>query len=103
MLTVSVSFNSKKAGAGIQQGIDQAVRLIATDVFKTIKRLTPVRSGRARRGWKFKKKSNAHYNVRNDVPYINRLDGGSSQQARKGMTRPALSEVLSRNRSRRIK
>lgn len=103
MLTVSVSFNSKKAIAGIQKGIDQAVRSIATDVFKTIKRLTPVRSGRARRGWRLEKRSNAHYKVHNRVPYINRLDGGYSQQARNGMTRPAISEVLSRNRSRRIR
>ena len=100
MLNVSVSFNSKKAVAGIQQGIDQAVRLIATDVFKTIKRLTPVRSGRARAGWK-KRDGRMKFTIRNRVPYIGRLDDGYSNQSPKGITRPAIREVANKYRRKR--
>ena len=100
MLTVSVSFNSKKAVAGIQQGIDQAVRLIATDLFKTIKRLTPVRSGRARNAWR-KKDGRFRFTIRNKVPYIGRLDDGYSNQSPKGITRPAVREVANKYRRKR--
>ena len=103
MFDVKISFKSKKAIGDIKQGLDRAVRLVATDVFKIIKRITPVRSGRAKRGWKLNKKSNKRYEVRNNVPYGQRLDAGYSKQAPKGMTRPALREVLSTNRSRRIR
>ena len=103
MFDVKISFKSKKAIGDIKQGLDRAVRLVATDVLKVIKRITPVRSGRAKRSWKLNKKSNRHYEVRNNVPYGERLDAGYSNKAPKGMTRPAIREVLSTNRSRRIR
>ena len=107
MFSVSVSFNTKKATSGLKKSIDQAVRLIATDLHKALRnkfgKITPVRSGRARDSWKLRKKSKSNYEVSNKVPYIERLDAGYSKQAPKGMTRPSLREVLSKNRSRRIR
>jgi|TARA_B100000470_G_scaffold27989_1_gene18298 hypothetical protein len=103
MLSINVSFNTRNATSGLKKSIDQAVRGIATDLFKTIKRYTPVRSGRARKNWRMTKKSKSNYEVRNKVPYIERLDAGYSKQSPKGMTRPSLREVLTRNRSRRIR
>ena len=46
MLKVNVSFNSTKATAGLKNSIDQIVRSITTDLFDSIKKITPVRSGR---------------------------------------------------------
>lgn len=103
MFDVKISFKSKKAIGDIKQGLDRAVRLVATDVLRIIKRITPVRSGRARRSWKLNKKSNKNYEVRSNVPYGQRLDAGYSKKAPRGMTRPTLREVLSANRSRRIR
>ena len=103
MLKVNVSFNSAKATAGLKNSIDQIVRSITTDLFDSIKKITPVRSGRAKRSWRMSKKSNSNYQVRNKQPYIERLDAGYSKQAPDGMTRPAIREVLSKNRSRRTR
>ena len=103
MLSINVSFNTRNATSGLKKSIDQAVRGIATDLIKTIKRYTPVRSGRAKRSWRMDKKSNSSYQVRNKQPYIERLDAGYSKQAPNGMTRPAIREVLSKNRSRRTR
>jgi hypothetical protein len=103
MLKVNVSFNSAKATAGLKNSIDQIVRSITTDLFDSIKKLTPVRSGRAKRGWRMNKQSKTSYQVKNRLPYIDRLDAGYSKQAPKGMTRPAIREVLSKNRSRRTR
>ena len=107
MFSVSVSFNTKKATSGLKKSIDQAVRLIATDLHSALRnrfgKITPVRSGRARDSWRLRKKSKSNFEVRSSVPYMERLEQGYSKQAPRGMTRPALREVITRNRSRRIK
>ncbi len=100
---LSVLFKSGKATADLKKSIDQTVRSIAKDFFTSVKRLTPVRSGLAKRSWKLKQKSNSKYAVVNPQPYTNRLDKGYSNQAPEGMTRTALSEVKDKYRNRRIK
>ena len=108
MFSVSVSFNTKKATSGLKKSIDQAVRLIATDLHKALrnkfKKITPVgKTGRARDSWRLRKQSKSNFEVRSNIPYMERLEQGYSKQAPRGMTRPALREVITRNRSRRIK
>ncbi len=100
---LSVLFKTKKATADLKKSIDQTVRSIAKDFFTEVKRLTPVRSGLAKRSWKLKRKSRSQYAVDNPQPYIDRLDTGYSNQAPRGMTRPALREVKDKYRNRRIK
>ncbi len=55
---------------------------------------TPVRTGRAQRGWReqeFKFGSGrSSIVIRNDVPYIEALDEGSSRKAPRGIVKPAL-------------
>tara|TARA_Y100001937_G_scaffold93710_1_gene126957 strand:- start:383 stop:688 length:306 start_codon:yes stop_codon:yes gene_type:complete len=99
----SVFFNSGKATADLQKSIDQTVRSIAKDFFTSVKRLTPVRSGLAKRSWRLNEKSKSKFAVENPQPYIGRLDTGYSKQAPLGMTRPALREVKDKYRNRRIK
>ena len=96
MLDVRVRFNSNKVIADHNRELDQLVRLISTDLLDTVKEKTPVKSGRAKRGWRLKKEGKLKYNVSNRVPYISRLDEGYSNQAPKGITRPATREVLNR-------
>ena len=58
---------------------------------------TPKRSGNARRNWS--KTINKHgFEVENRVPYIERLEAGSSKQAPRGIIRPTL-----RGANRRMK
>ena len=102
MIDIKVT-NTKKATTDLSKELDQIVRSVSLQIFKTIKDLTPmakVNGGRAKRGWKVSGSSKS-YNISNKVPYIGRLDEGYSKQAPEGMTRPALREVL--QRQRRIK
>lgn len=104
---LSVLFKTKKATADLQKSIDQTVRLIATDLHKALRnkfgRITPERSGRARDSWRLRKKSKSNFEVRSNIPYMERLEQGYSKQAPRGMTRPALREVKDKYRNRRIK
>jgi hypothetical protein len=100
MLDVTIQFNGTKVAAGLKREIDQTVRQISQDYFGLVKDKTPVKSGRARRGWKLKKNRPFSYSVNNRVPYIGRLDEGYSKQAPRGMTRPAAREVLRTTRRR---
>ena len=99
----TVTFNTTKATADLKKSVDQTVRSIAKTFFDSVKRRTPVRSGLARRSWKFNKKSNRKYMVNNKQPYIGRLDEGYSNQAPSGMTKPALDEVIAKHRNLRRK
>ena len=99
MLSVSVT-NSRKVISDLRRDIDQQVRLIAEDLFKTLERYTPKRSGRARSRWRFTGKD-MEYQAINDAPYIQRLDNGYSKQSPRGIQRPAIREVA--NKQRRFK
>lgn len=100
MLNVTIQFKGNKVAADLNKEIDQTVRLISQDYFGLVKDKTPVKSGRAKRGWKMKKQKKFSYRVSNRVPYIGRLDEGYSKQAPRGMTRPAAGEVLRTSRRR---
>ena len=100
MLNVTIQFNGTKVAADLNRELDQTVRQISQDYFDSVKEKTPVRTGRARRGWRLKKQRELSYSVNNRVPYIGRLDEGYSKQAPRGMTRPAAREVLRTSRRR---
>ena len=100
MINVIVKFDSKKVITALSNDVEQMVRQISQDLFDTVKRFTPVRSGRAKRSWRIRKERKYSYEVSNRVPYIDRLDQGYSKQARGGITRPATTEVLNRARRR---
>jgi hypothetical protein len=100
VIQLKVSFNSNKVISELSNDVDQMVRQVSTDLFDTVKQITPVASGRAKRGWRLRRQSKFSYEVANRVPYISRLDQGYSKQARGGITRPATTEVLNRARRR---
>lgn len=89
--------NSKKVITGIEKDIAQQVRLIANDLFRTLERYTPKRSGRARSNWRLRGKDTS-YRATNTTPYIQRLEKGYSKQSPKGMVRPAIREVANKQR-----
>ena len=86
MLSVNIRFNTTKAINGLEKSVDQLVGLISQDLFKTIKRKTPKKTGRARQGWNLKKQGKG-FDVKNTVPYIDRkstrLNSSHRQQHRK--------------------
>tara|TARA_R110000796_G_scaffold51270_4_gene120844 strand:+ start:1043 stop:1351 length:309 start_codon:yes stop_codon:yes gene_type:complete len=101
MISTKIRFDSKKVTTQLTDKTTEMVRLISQDLFNTIKGKTPVRSGRAKKGWRLKKQNDTAYKVSNSVSYISLLDAGKSKQAPRGMTRPALREVLAKSRTRR--
>jgi hypothetical protein len=101
MLSVKVTPSANKVTNSLADAVADRVRLISDDLFRTIKRRTPVKSGRAKKGWKQSRESKMRYSISNRVPYINRLDNGYSKQAPNGIVRPAVTEVARRTKSRR--
>lgn len=76
---------------------EQQSRLLANDIFRSVKDLTPVDTGRAKRNWRLLKRRFG-YVINNAVPYIVFLDKGSSKQAPRGMTTPTFEHLRARNK-----
>jgi len=72
--------------------LEKLVKSVADDVYTFSKANTPVRSGNARRNWT-EKTSKSNFEVKNNVPYIERLDKGYSKKAPNGITMPTLSQI----------
>lgn len=100
MLRVTIT-NANKVATGLSKDVDQIVRQVSQELLKQLQRFTPVRSGRAKRGYRLNKRKKYNYEVVNRVPYIERLDEGYSKQSPNGMTRPAI-RAVSNKRIRRF-
>lgn len=76
--------------------ISSDLRAFANEYTHMLKTTTPIRTGRARDGWKnlFRPvqigRGGTFPLARNRVPYIERLDDGWSRQAPRGIVEPAL-------------
>lgn len=78
--------------------IGRDLSTFVNDYIQQLKNTTPVKSGKAQKGWTktFTGKLNTSgvTNIaRNDVPYITKLDAGSSIQAPRGIVEPALNKT----------
>jgi len=93
-LEVSLTGPSKSV---LDKELGRFVEQVMADVLETGRKYTPIRSGQARRGWT-QRGQGATTTVQNSVPYIGRLDQGTSRQAPTGIIKPTLAEVSKRNR-----
>ncbi|MEQ8252198.1 MAG: hypothetical protein RIB41_13240 [Oceanibaculum nanhaiense] len=64
---------------------------LAASLLDALRAATPVESGRAREGWHM-----TEAGIRNDVPYVGRLNAGSSRQAPAGFVEAAIDRALER-------
>lgn len=99
--------NSKAAYADIEDTLNAVVNHFLDDFYTEVKRTTPVREGRAKRGWRQKGKydiarKGSQTVLENQVPYIGILDEGSSSQAPRGMTDPAFRKLSKRRYRKRL-
>ena len=85
------------AASDLQKDLGRFTEQVMADVLTTSQKYTPRRSGQAARNWK-KSGTGTATTVTNRLPYINRLDSGSSRQAPNGIIKPTLDEVSKRNR-----
>jgi hypothetical protein len=76
----------------IQGDFERYVRDAATMAEDVVKSNTPIRSGNAQRNWK-KSVSDKDFTLSNRVPYIEKLDKGSSRQAPNGIKQPSINQI----------
>ena len=99
-MTRSVRSTMKKINASIEVIADSHSKALYDEVRKDAERNqgvgTPVREGRAQRGWKYKDLGNGESRITNKVPYIGNLDEGSSKKAPKGIVKPAIKKIENR-------
>jgi hypothetical protein len=86
---------NKQAIRELEQEKDREMTRIAVDLLANAKSFTPIRSGRARRGWRLESTRNTKSAV-NRVPYAARLDRGYSKQSPSGITRPTIRKTKRR-------
>lgn len=83
----------------IERKLERAVDHFFVLLNRDSKRITPIRTGRARAGWRKTGKyrlGDTGVIIENLVPYIGVLDQGSSRQAPDGIVQPTLDKMLKR-------
>lgn len=79
----------------LQRLIDDEIEALGEEYTSQVRRRTPIDTGRARRGWQKRTKE-----IRNDVPYIRRLENGYSSQARNGFVNQAVTATINKRKTR---
>lgn len=79
----------------LKQTLQMTLSQVATEVQKTAQAKTPVKTGYTRKQWT-KKVRKTDFEVANRVPWIERLEAGSSKQAPRGIIGPTLRDLKGR-------
>jgi hypothetical protein len=79
----------------VKQDINKLVDAISNDVLVFARANTPIRLGTARAGWKKQRQTNG-FSIKNKVPYIDKLNQGSSKQSPEGILKPTLQQIRSK-------
>lgn len=74
---------------------EDEVQALTETLKQEISRRTPIDSGRARRAWNVRNNQ-----VVNNVPYIERLEGGYSSQAPQGFTKQAIRATVNKRKNK---
>ena len=81
--------------------VEQSIKKVNTSLVNTLlveaKKSTPIRQGRARRGWRVERQG-TNTRVVNRVPYIGTLERGRSKQAPRGILRPTVQRIKNRRK-----
>jgi len=80
----------------LQDIVEQEKKALGNDYKAAVVPRTPIDTGKARRGWRARKTE-----IRNDVPYISKLETGYSRQAPNGFVRQALSRTIEQSNQRK--
>tara|TARA_R110000772_G_scaffold155797_1_gene266867 strand:+ start:1439 stop:1732 length:294 start_codon:yes stop_codon:yes gene_type:complete len=81
----------------LQRLKEKQSKLLANEIYQGVSNLTPVKTGKAKQGWKLLRRSFG-FIIINNVPYIGSLNKGSSPKAERGMTRPTLEALKAGNK-----
>jgi len=95
-----MSVGIKIEGTNISRWLADVVKkektALKADYKSSVVPRTPIDTGRARRGWQTRRSD-----IRNDVPYIKRLEGGYSRQAPKGFVKQAVTSTIDKSKQRK--
>ena len=94
MLRIKVT-GLKQFNKEASRKVDRLIDKVSNDVLIVARDKTPIRLGKARRGWK-KRKTNRGTVIENRVLYIDQLEQGSSRQAPRGIVGPTIQEITRR-------
>jgi hypothetical protein len=78
-----------KANTDLTAFVAKTVSSLSTNITEEIRVRTPIKSGRARRGWQNRTGTSGAI-INNNVPYIQRLEDGYSSQARQGFVKQGI-------------
>ena len=85
--------NPRRIISELRKDVKKELSGFGEDLLKNLKAYTPILKGRARRGW-VKSESENKVKIRNNVPYIERLDANYSKQTRgRGIVKPAVAQT----------
>lgn len=87
--------NAKEIAIELDEWVLEVTNDIAKEVYNGVRKRTPVRTGRARRGWEidYANKVGDAATVGNDVPYITYLEDGTSRMAPVHMVKATLTQI----------
>lgn len=91
MLKISFS-GTTNVSKELEAALTKAVKEVSESVYTAARANTPVKTGNARKNWT-KTVKDKNFAVENRVPYIERLEAGSSKQAPRGIIMPTLTQV----------
>jgi hypothetical protein len=74
------------------QRIKRQLQEVPAKAYTEFKKITPIDTGNARRKTNYQSKVDGGA-IQGDYPYVNKLNEGSSKQARDGMTRPTIAYI----------
>jgi len=89
--------NLNKVLSAVKNEISQIGTKLADTLLIEAKKNTPIKRGRARRGWKVERQG-TNTRVINRTPYIGSLERGRSKQAPNGILRPTIRGVKNRRK-----
>jgi hypothetical protein len=98
-MSISMKLEGK---ADLSNRLKKAIQAMAKDYNQELKKHTPVRTGKAQRGWSLRRTQQGA-KIKNSVKYIDYLEKGSSRQAPNGMTKPAKKQIQDNIRAGKYK
>lgn len=89
-----------KVGEEIEKIVKKEIEFLADTYQSEVKKRTPIDTGRARRGWSKRSATGNNKEIRNKIPYIERLEGGYSKQAPRGFVNQSITSTLNKRKTR---
>ena len=89
--------NLNEVLTSVEKSIKGVSTKLGNALLKEARKNTPIRQGRARKGWRVER-SGTNTRVVNRVPYIGTLERGRSKQAPQGILKPTVRNVKNRRK-----